>query len=188
MRHWAVAIALCACIAGALPADEPPPIVPPDREGPADYILPPCPEQRRPNWTVDAIFGLPTGIRFQRAVNEDRLWHFEGFVGLELVFPMAGIGMRRRYEPLCGKHDGLIIAPGIDAYAMYNVFYNSSGFFLSGGVPVAGIAAADVDILWRHSFTECCESQLGFKIGAGAGYGASWGVVPIAGVFTGLRW
>lgn len=187
MRHWAVAFALGW--AGAAQADEPsPPMAPPEREGPADCILPPCPASCGPNWTVDFIFGLPTGFRFQRAVNEERLWHFEGFVGLEMIFPMAGIGVRRRYAPLCGQHNALIVAPGIDGYALYNPFYNSNGFLLSGGVPVAGIAAADVDILWRHTFTERCESQLGFKIGAGAGYGASWGVIPIAGVFTGLRW
>lgn len=189
--HWVIAfcamLAVSAASRGDEPADTPPPIVNPEREGPCDYLLPACPDRGGAKCTVDVIVGLPTGFRFQRAVDDDRRWHLEGFVGLEFIFPIAGVGVRRRYEPLCGKHDALIVAPGIDGYAMYNIFHDG-GFFLSGGVPVIGIAAADVDILWRHSFTERCESQLGLKIGAGAGYGVRWGVAPIVGVFSGFRW
>jgi hypothetical protein len=169
---------------------QPPPPVPPvvENTGPLDAVLPAGPAPAQPSSTVDLILGLPTGFRFQRPVDDDRRWHLEGFVGLELIYPIAGGGFRRRYEPLAGESDALIVAPGFDAYLMYNVFWHSDFPFFSGGPPLAGLFTADVDFLWRHSFTECCQSQLGFKLGAGVGYGARWGPVPVASVFTGIRW
>src|SRR5262245_44825066 len=187
MRFWGWILGFGALtILGANPAAaQSPPAV--ERTDPLDGVLPACPPPV-PFVTVDFILGLPTGFRIQRALADDRLWHLEGFAGLELIFPIAGGGIRRRYEPFCGRSDALVIAPGVDAYLLFNTLYNSDGFLIGGG-PALGLAVTlDVDVLWRHSFTERCQGQLGFKVGGGAGYGARWAPLPVAGVFTGMRW
>jgi hypothetical protein len=187
---WILGLSALTILGAIRATAKPPPSVPPVAEntGPLDAVLSAGPAPSQPSSTVDLILGLPTGFRFQRPVDDDRMWHLEGFVGLELIYPIVGGGLRRRYEPLRGEHDALVVAPGFDAYLMYNVFWHSDFPFFSGGPPLAGLFTADVDFLWRHNFSECCQSQLGFKLGAGAGYGARWGVLPVAAVFSGIRW
>ena len=159
-----------------------------DAPGPLDGVLPACPPSTAHTFTVDFLFGLPTGFRVQRSVDDEQVWHLEGFAGLELIFPMVGGGIRRRYEPFCGKADALVVAPGLDAYLLYNPLHDETGFIIGGGPEWAFAVTADFDMLWRHSFTERCQSELGFKLGAGVGHGARWGVLPVGGVFTGIRW
>jgi hypothetical protein len=168
------------------PQSDPPAV---ESSGPLDGVLPSCPTPcGSPSHTVDFLFGLPTGFRIQRAVAEDRLWHLEGFAGIELIFPTVGGGIRRRYDRFGDSRNALVFAPGIDAYLLYNPLHNEPGFIIGGGPEFAFAVTADVDMMWRHSFTERCQSELGLKLGAGAGYGARWGVLPVAGVFTGIRW
>jgi hypothetical protein len=191
MRIACITIGLLAFTshAPAQSSDDPPAMpLPVDRGGPADYLLSECPAPCSTSSTVDFIFGLPTGFRFQRAMSQERQWHLEGFVGFELIFPIAGGGVRRRYEPFCGQHDALVVAPGVDAYLLINPFHNETNFIIGGGPPLGLAMTADVDVMWRHSFGSICESQLGVKLGAGVGYGASWGVLPVSGVFGGIRW
>src|SRR5262245_36220463 len=186
---WFLGLAvLLACAASPCVAQEKSDAPISERDGPLEVVLPACPAPALPSATVDFLLRLPTGFRIQRAITEDRLWHLEGFAGLELIFPIAGGGIRRRYEPLRGRCDALVVAPGTDVYLLYNILHDADGFLIGGG-PALGVAVTlDVDVLWRHSFTECCQGQLGFKIGAGAGYAARWGPLPVAGVFTGMRW
>jgi hypothetical protein len=174
---------------GAL-AQAPPPEPPvAENAGPLDGVLPACPTScGSPSHTVDFLFGLPTGFRIERAVAEDRLWHLEGFVGIELIFPTVGGSLRRRYDRFGDSRNALVFAPGIDAYLLYNPLHNEPGFIIGGGPEFAFAVTADVDMMWRHSFTERCQSELGLKLGAGAGYGARWGVLPVGAVFTGIRW
>jgi hypothetical protein len=55
-------------------------------------------------WSVNLLLGFPTGVRVQNALGDGvgRDWLVEGFGGLELIFPMAGGGIRRRFTPFCG--------------------------------------------------------------------------------------
>jgi len=186
---WPVAFAALLVAAVDSCADDlPPPPLVTDRNGPLDGVLPACPPPNSHASTVDFLFGLPTGFRVQRSVDDDQRWHLEAFGGLELIFPMVGGGIRRRYEPFCGKSDALVIAPGFDAYLLYNPLHDEPGFIIGGRPEWAFAVTADFDMMWRHSFTERCQSELGFKLGAGVGHGARWGVLPVGGVFTGVRW
>src|SRR5262245_50714811 len=49
-------------------------------------------------WSVDVVAGLPTGLRLQRAFPGDGelALLLEGFAGLEVILPMAGVGIRLR--------------------------------------------------------------------------------------------
>jgi hypothetical protein len=205
MRRWFVTIGLLFAQVGDGRAQAPAePIVPPPVTSPVPDIIPPQPattplpapteflipatSPAEPQSVVDFIFGVPTGFRFQRAMAQDRIWHFEGFVGLEVVFPIAGVGVRRRYAPICGQTDALVVAPGVDGYVLFNVYHNSNGFWIGGGGPALGwMVAGDVDLMWRHAFSTC-QSQLGVKLGLGVAYGARAAIVPVTGVFGGICW
>jgi hypothetical protein len=186
---WILGLVALVVAPAICPADDfvpPPPVV--ESSGPLDGVLPACPPLNPHAYTVDVLFGLPTGFRVQRSVDDDQRWHLEGIAGLELIFPMVGGGIRRRYEPFCSKHDALVVAPGLDAYLLYNPLHDETGFIIGGGPEWGFAVTADFDMMWRHSFTERCQSELGFKLGAGVGYAARWGVLPVGGVFTGIRW
>src|SRR5579862_3303588 len=77
-------------------------------------------------WAVNLLFGFPTGVRVQRALGDGvgRDWFVEGFAGLELIYPMAGGGIRRRFTPLRGEHDGITVSPGVDVYVLYNTLHD----------------------------------------------------------------
>jgi hypothetical protein len=204
MRRWCVAIGLVFAQTGGGRAQVPAePVVPPPISSPVPDIIStqpattplPAPTEflilaespivRRS--VVDFIFGAPTGFRFQRALADERIWHLEGFIGVEVVFPIVGGGMRRRYAPICGQSDALVIAPGVDAYLLFNVFHDRKGFWFGGGPALGWMVAGDVDVMWRHAFSTC-ESQVGVKLGLGVAYGARAAVVPVTGVFGGICW
>src|SRR4051794_544410 len=61
--------------------------------------------------SFDFIFGLPTGFRLQLGFGEEARWQAEGFLGLELIYPTAGVGLRRRIPWFEGRRDGFVISP-----------------------------------------------------------------------------
>jgi hypothetical protein len=139
-------------------------------------------------WSVNLLLGFPTGVRVQRALGDDvgRDWFVEGFGGLELIFPMAGGGIRRRFTPCRGDRDSLTVSPGVDVYVLYNTLHDGLGWF-SGGPVATGMFTADVEILWHHPFNDRCGAQLGVNLGAGTGFRGQGVVVPVVSVIFGLR-
>ena len=134
-------------------------------------------------WSVNLLLGLPTGVRVQRALGDDvgRDWLVEGFAGLELIFPMAGSGIRRRFTPFGGDRDSLTVSPGVDAYVVY-----AEGWFDSRTRTV-GLFTADVEVFWQHAFNDRWRAQLGINLGAGASTHGQGSVVPVASFIYGLR-
>jgi hypothetical protein len=195
-RWLAVGVVVLSSV-GAAPAAERTPearpadveVVVPARpaEGGADDLFPFASSRECSAWSMDFLFGLPTGFRAKRSFEEDEggAWQMEGFAGLEVIFPMVGGGVRRRFTPFSGKHDAVCVSPGVDAYLLVNPFA-ASDFFHSGDA-AALVLTGDVDVSWRHTFRWGWEGELGLKLGAGAGLGARWGVLPVAGVFAGSR-
>jgi hypothetical protein len=139
-------------------------------------------------WTVDFIFGLPTGFRLQRELlgNERTALLTEGFLGLEAIFPTAGAGLRARLMPFSGAHDCMQINPGLDAYVLANPFFNSGDTFFGGGPRAICVFAGDVDIIWQHAFSQRNSGELGVKLGAGES-SATGRTVPVVGIFGGFR-
>ncbi len=138
-----------------------------DRVGGPAYPPPPIPVSYDQRCSVDLIVGFPTGVRLQhelRGIGEN--WLLEAFAGVELIFPMAGGGIRRRCTVACGERDTFSISPGVDAYIVYNTLHNGDGWF-SGGPVTAGLVTADADLLWQHSINDRLSSHLGLKLGAG---------------------
>lgn len=131
-----------------------------------------------PGWSLDLLVGLPTGLRVQARLGESA-WVAEGFVGLYIIVPMAGGGVRRCFTPLSGERDALCLSPGVDVYLLMDPFNNK--YYYGGG-------AADVDIFWRHTYGPCLQSDLGIKVGVGGVVGGHGGAaVPILSLFGGLR-
>src|SRR5262245_55448060 len=120
-------------------------LAPPAERFHAPDPLPPPAVDRACPWSLDFILGLPTGFRLQRGLDADRHWLVEGFVGFELIFPTAGVGLRWAFTPCCSAEDALTISPGVDVYLLYNVLHDGSDWF-HGGPRVVGLAAADVDV------------------------------------------
>jgi hypothetical protein len=139
-------------------------------------------------WSVNLLLGFPTGVRVQRALGDDvgRDWFVEGFGGLELIFPMAGGGIRRRFTPFREDRDSLTVSPGVDVYVLYNTLHDGIGWY-SGGYTAVGLFTADVEILWHHDFNDRCGGQLGVNLGAGTGFRGQGVVLPVASVIFGLR-
>src|SRR5262249_9191046 len=110
------------------PWDVPPVLTapPPVPAAPPDSALSP--------WSLDVMFGLPTGIRAQRVLFEieGRATLIEGFAGLEAIFPLAGGGLRERFTLLHKRGHDLTLSPGVSAYAVYNIFHTGGGW-LGGG-------------------------------------------------------
>jgi hypothetical protein len=140
------------------------------------------------SWHPDLLIGLPTGLRLQRTFADDgrHAWVGEAFVGLELIFPMAGVGLRRRFTPICGENNCLRFSPGIDVYGIHWNFDGGQLFGHSEGS--AALLGADVDVTWEHSWTRGFGSELGVKVGVGEvlGRNGSFGV-PIICLFGGFR-
>src|SRR5262249_16729295 len=143
-------------------------------------------EPRR--WHVDLLLGLPGGLRAQRALGSSP-WMIEGFAGLELIFPVLGLGVRRRFTLVEGTCNALLINPGIDVYLV--AFPTSGGGGLAPGSGSLGVSAggaliADVDLVWRRASGDGVESQFGLKLGAGpvAGHRAP-PVMPVVGLYLG---
>lgn len=151
---------------------------------PSPPLATPC----DPSCLVNLEIGFPTGVRFQHALGEDagRNWLIEGFAGVDVIFPMAGGGIRRRFTPVCGTHNALVLSPGVDAYILYNPLHDLGGW-LSGRRSAFGLVSLDVDIFWDHTLGEHCSSQFGVKLGAGDAFGAGQALVPIVSLVFGLR-
>jgi hypothetical protein len=140
-------------------------------------------------WTADLLLGLPTGVRFQHTLGEDggRNWLVEGFAGLEVIFPMAGVGLRRRFTPMSGQWDQFVISPGLDFYLLYNTFHNGGSWF--GGGATFEMVSADVELVWQHRLSDRCAGNVGLKLGAGY-VGNENGcpvIIPLADLFFGFR-
>ena len=154
---------------------------------------PPYPPQTlrsRCLWSADLLVGVPTGVRLQRVLSEDndRAWLAEGFLGLELIFPMVGGGVRRRLVSWSGECDCLCFSPGLDAYYIHNSTRHGGGLF-GGGPEAFGMVTVDTDMHWRHAWTERLEGDLGLKVGLGVVFGGEdrWGVLPILSVYLGCH-
>src|SRR5579862_9393905 len=127
-------------------------------------------------WSMDLLIGFPTGVRVQRSLG-DSDWLLEGFAGLDIiVFPMAGGGIRRRLTPFRATHDSLELSPGFGAYVLYNTFHNG-GLWIYGNPSTFELLAADLDILWKHDFSDRCGGQFGFRLGAAANLSSYGGVL-----------
>jgi hypothetical protein len=188
MRAFAltgIALLLSVLIAGPalaqtpalLPPDTPGAALPIERESAPAVFAPPLATPPSPRWSLDALVGLPTGLRAQRQLGESA-WVAEGVAGLYVILPMFGGGLRRCCTPLSGESNALCLSPGFDAYLI------STGF---DGKRYGGLLSVDVDILWRHTYGKRCLGDLGVKLGAGV-IGAERGaVLPVAGLFGGLR-
>jgi hypothetical protein len=172
-----------------LPAAPNPTIAPVVASGAEAVPAADAPEPRSP-WSVDYIVGLPAGVRVQRILGEEGVFNFqvEGFVGLELILPTVGAGVRARLVPVCSTYNAIIISPGVDAYLLYNILHGGGELFGSSSAGV-GLAAADVDIAWRHTFRRHGEGEFGVKLGIGAPFGhdANGIAVPVVGLFGGWR-
>ena len=139
-------------------------------------------------WSVDLLLGFPTGVRVQRSLGDDvgRDWFVEGFGGVEIIFPMTGGGIRRRFTPFCGDRDSLTISPDVDVYLLYNSLRTSVGWF-GGGPVTTGVFAADVEVLWHHAFNDRCGAQFGVNLGAATGFRGQGVVLPVVSFLFGLR-
>jgi hypothetical protein len=158
----------------------------PADDGPVEDRRRPAPGSDDP-WAVDGLLGVPTGIRLQRDLLSDdgRALVAEGFFGLEVICPTAGLGARCRL-PLCrGECDSLVVAPGADAYILLNPFPAGGRDVLFGGPAALPLFTGDVDLLWRHRWGNYGEGECGLKLGAGAVRGDSWVVIPVASLIGG---
>lgn len=173
----------------AMPVTPSPAVAPVVAGGVAPVPAADAPEPRSP-WSVDYIVGLPAGVRVQRILGEEGVFNLqaEGFVGLELILPTVGAGVRGRLVPVCSANNAIIISPGADAYLLYNIFHGGGELFGSRSAGV-GLAAVDIDIAWRHTFRRHGEGEFGVKLGVGAPFGhdTNGTAVPVVGLFGGWR-
>jgi hypothetical protein len=135
-------------------------------------------------WSLDIELGLPSGLRAQRSLGDNvgHDWLVEGFVGFEIIFPMAGGGLRRRFTLVCGERDTFQISPGVDGYVLYNTLHDISWF--SNTPRTIGLVTGDVDILWQHAMSDRWSGTLGVKLGAGS---AGHGVLPVGSIVFGFQ-
>jgi hypothetical protein len=141
-------------------------------------------------WSVDVLLGIETGIRLKRCINGNKSygWMAEAFVGLDYVlFPAAGVGLRYGMAPWTGRHNSLSISPGVDVHVLANPFSNVGGLFGFGPTGF-GLITADVDLSWRHVYTDSFSGEIGFKLGAGVPIGKIQHiVVPVVSIYAGFR-
>lgn len=195
MRCWALLVGTWLGMSMPMFAQEPAVLLEGDpafHSSPTVYDRLPAVEDRRDDtpgrWTADFLLGLPTGLRLQRALDDGAAWRFEGLIGFESLFPVAGLGLRRRFIPWDGKHDDFVLAPGADVYVLYN-WLHSSGGPLGGGPGGWTLAAGDVDFIWAHDFNGRCAGELGVKLGAAANLAANTTVpvLPVVSLFGGFQ-
>ncbi len=161
---------------------------------PITLAAPPTPDPAPPGqpsvWYIDLVLGFPTGLRAQKALCESP-WMLEGFLGLEVILPTVGVGARRQCVLLDGTCDALLVNPGIDAYLAYVPSLPTFDFDRMGGGStaggVAGALAADVDVVWRHTFSGGTQTRIGLKLGVGAASRFHHGAIalPLAALFLG---
>lgn len=155
------------------PTVEPTPLPMPVEETFLEY-KPSCLAENHSRWAMDFLVGAPTAIRLQRGLGDERRWVLEAFTGLELIFPVTGVGLRRRFLICYGECDALMVSPGVDGYLVYNIASDSGGL-LGGGPDFWGMIGVDVDITWKHSWSRHWEGEAGLKLG----------VLPIRGTHDG---
>jgi len=190
---WTILFAWANSADAQTPADVPAREDPPSLAEPYSAIfsgLPPVAVPCDPCWTADLLLGFPTGVRVQHTLGDDlgRNWLVEGFAGLELIFPIAGAGVRRRFTPCCGERNALVVSPGVDFYVLYNTFHDAGGWF-SGGPSTFEVVTGDIEVFWQHVLSDRCSSNLGIKLGAGYA-GNSGGravIVPVVALSFGFR-
>jgi hypothetical protein len=138
----------------------------------------------RSPWHMDLLFGLPLGVRAQRDIG-DTPWVCEGFLGLVLINPSVGAGLRRRCVLYQGETRSFMVNPGVDAYLSAIADFSGIGNAMGGGGGgggTGGFFSADVDLIWSHAGACGSDSRLGVKLGGAVGTG---GALPIASFFLG---
>jgi hypothetical protein len=135
-------------------------------------------------WSIDLLLGLPTGVRVQRAFDDhvtNRGWEAEGFLGLEIIIPTIGGGLRRKTGLGGILPDEFFVAPGVDAYLMLNPDQR-----LLSGDAAHLLLTGDIDIGWRHPLSRGGSGEFGVKLGAGVWLGTdNGGVLPVVAMFGG---
>ena len=200
MKRWKLALGVLVALlvgsgsasaqTGPLLLGEADPMIPPVVVGGSEPAPAAAVPEPRSKWSVDYVVGLPAGVRVQRILGEEGIFNLqaEGFAGLELILPTIGGGLRARLVPLCSTNDAFIISPGVDVYFVYNILHGGGDLFGSSSVGV-GLATADIDIAWRHSFRRHGEGEFGVKLGIGGifGHDTNGAAVPVAGIYGGWR-
>ncbi len=93
---------------------------------------------------------------------------------------MFGGGIRKNLYLSRFAWDEFLLAPGLDAFLLLNPDSN-----LFGSTQALPLVTLDVDLVWRHQCCPCGWGEVGVKMGAGVGFGARVGVLPIFAVFGG---
>jgi hypothetical protein len=139
-------------------------------------------------WGVDAVLGLPTGLRVEKffSAEVDRSLVLEGFAGLYVILPAVGGGVRWHGWCLGSGQDTLLVSPGIDAYFLFNPFSLSGGDF-EADRSTAGLVSVDVDCAWRHAFDSHWSGELGLKVGGGIAFSKGSLPLPLLGLYGGFR-
>jgi hypothetical protein len=139
-------------------------------------------------WETSLLFGLPTGVRFQRVITPaaEHLLVGEVFLGLYAIIPMATGGLRWNCTTFHGGGDALIVAPGLDVGAFENPFYHAGGWFNSN-IPGGGIVTLDVDFQWRHRFGEHFNGELGLKLGGAVIIAHGAAPLPVVSLYAGCE-
>ncbi|MCS6851703.1 MAG: hypothetical protein NZ700_11110 [Gemmataceae bacterium] len=187
------ALALAVCPAGAAgQTGVAPPLEPPAWGVDAvasrpRAFLPLLPEPPAvPAWALDSLPGLPRSARFQRSLAGDCAWWAEGLLGLLTPYPVVGGGLRRRFVPWAGDNHCVSISPGLDIYALVDPFADEDRFLGPGPLRGGGLTA-DVDVVWKHSFGNFGQTELGVRLGTGVGYGSGPARLPILNALLGCR-
>lgn len=140
-------------------------------------------------WATDLLIGMPTGVRVKRFFNDEagQGWMGEGFVGVEIILPIVGGGVRYGFAPHMSRNNVISISPGLDAYILPNIYQEDwDGVFFGGGPSAFGLISLDVDVSWRHIFSDSISGEVGFKIGAAAGINTAAPIIPVVSWFFGL--
>lgn len=193
MRPWLLALVLALApwglppaAAQGPPAEGPPPVwempPPPPATAPAPEGLPAAAIGQQDPVGLDLLVGLPTGLRFSWAPlrRGDCSFALEAVAGLYIIAPLVGAGGRFSWTARSGQCNALAIRPGVDVWAAEVPFFG-----LGGGGPVQGVAG-DVEIIWFHESARRCW-ELGLDLGAVAGHGSRWAVLPLVSLVAGGR-
>jgi hypothetical protein len=160
----------------------------PAEKSPAAVADPgPCPGHP---WSIDLLLGTQTGLRAKRFFDGEKGygWMIEASAGLDYVlFPFLGGGLRYGFAPYQGRYNSFSISPGVDLHAVANPFHNVGGWF-GGGPTGFGLVNYDVDLSWRHVYTDSCSGELGLKLGAATPIGkVRHGTLPVVSIWAGIR-
>jgi hypothetical protein len=173
------------------------PMTPLPEAGPLLVTVPPATQESlRSGWGANLLLGLPTGVRLQKELDSgpDPAFVLEGFVGLFVVLPTVGGGIRYRCSPIQGRTDCLFLSPGVDAYVLFYPSHRESDGWFSDNPPnefgpqVFGLVSVDVDCAWQHRFGRHADGELGVKLGGGVSLSQPSGFLPLVGIYGGIRY